>query len=303
MEKNKILIIIFIFINNSIAFCQKQSNKAIENDFIRLNQQHEFSNKAGSYKQILNANISTIAPGDEIIISHYITGYGMIDPYSVKIYSTTSASIFDEENSNITPNFGLQKSGFKFSNIGITVDLGGIIKIFGKKYTLFSDAKGDYFGKRSPTSIITEINIDHNNDGIILPVLNWTLKSKKQIKPGQYYITFIMTYFNGESWQNDKIELPIKVMNWHENNDILVKWSALIIAVLTLITLISAIKKDIFKLFTKKNKINPVSDSISKLNKSIEDLINQINLFEKKNTQKIPKIKRKHLKKRRKRKR
>ena len=43
-------------------------------------------NKTGVYKQVLNADQTTVSKGDYINIEHFISGYGLIDINTAKIF-------------------------------------------------------------------------------------------------------------------------------------------------------------------------------------------------------------------------
>ncbi|WP_418604122.1 hypothetical protein [Hwangdonia sp.] len=295
--------------SNAISLASKQLNK---NQIPKLIQEYKNSEKSGRYKQILNANISTISPGDTIIIKHYITGYGLIDPYSTKIISTVSADIIDESKSIILPGFGLQ-SKMKWHSGGVTVKLGGVFKYTenGGFHTFFSDFKGKREGSKSNygyTDLLIEKNYSIKNE--THSPLEWILITKNNINPGNYYFTFIFTYYNGESWQNDKVELPIKVMTWYERQESLIQkaaWVIVIITILGFLLSIPSIYEGWKNLLTKNSSNEEISNSILKLNKTIEEtnsqnkiLIKEMNSLKKKDTPNIKRKSTKALKKRKK---
>tara|TARA_R110002049_G_scaffold304273_3_gene499349 strand:- start:1351 stop:2253 length:903 start_codon:yes stop_codon:yes gene_type:complete len=227
-----------LFLITTLLTTNAQSNKMNYQNkpFPEIVQKGKNSEKPGAYSQILNANKTTLSAGESIIIQHYITGYGFIEPTTAKIVTTSSSNIFDETNSEVLSDFG--RNPHQFYNSGTTGGLGAILidQETGKEQTMFNDAS--FLTKKiGTTQIVLEQNAVKENNESISP-FKWVLKTKKEIKPGNYYLTFVLTYFNGNSWQNDKIELPIKIMTWYEKQASYIQITAWIIAVLTILSLI-----------------------------------------------------------------
>ncbi|QHD06567.1 hypothetical protein PspR76_12900 [Pseudomonas sp. R76] len=46
----------------------------------------------------------------------------------------------------------------------------------------------------------------------------YTLKTKKALSPGEHYIDFYLTYFNGEKWITSKERVSFKIRNFFERH-------------------------------------------------------------------------------------
>ncbi|QLG46825.1 hypothetical protein [Costertonia aggregata] len=245
-----------------ICFSLNTYSQTLDKDYSKIPypeiiQNGKNSNKPGIYSQILNANNTTISPGDVIIINHYITGYGRIDPETSKVLAIASASIFDEDSSEVKSTFGNNSN--PFSNNGTTgVLISTLVDEQDNEHTLFNDAEFLNPEKKAPSIVFEQNSISNNKE--IQPPYKWILKAKNELTPGDYYLTFILTYFNGENWKNDKVELPIKVMTWYERKESIVQVFAWVIVVITIISFLFSIP-----------------DFISNIKKLNRDKQNQVN--------------------------
>lgn len=64
----------------------------------------------------------------------------------------------------------------------------------------------------------------------------YELTTKKSIKPGDYSLQFILTYYNGETWKSDSQSVEFKVRNFLERNDVLIGVFALVASIIAIVT-------------------------------------------------------------------
>lgn len=196
------------------------------------------ADKPGSYQIATRAGKTTINAGDTLQFEQYITGYGNIRTAKIQAYISTAA--FDLETSHIlnslvktdtetgfTLNWGNQKD--KLTETGFTCLMAGVSAPGDDESTMIFDA--------SPTSneaiLMSERKIEH-------APFEYSLQTKKTVGPGDHYIDFYLTYFNGEKWTTSKERVSFRIRNIFERY-------AKTISVLALITSISGIVR--FALF------------------------------------------------------
>ncbi|QCX01532.1 hypothetical protein FGM00_15985 [Aggregatimonas sangjinii] len=121
------------------------------------------------------------------------------------------------------------------------------------------------------TVILSETTLGSSNEGEFVSPVSFKIKLKNDVEPGEYYYTFILTYFNGNLWQNDRVEIKFKVMPWYEEYSSLIQWLALLIAILTIITLVGPT----FKIFITLNKYF-IKKFASKISLEEEQKVNAI---------------------------
>ncbi|QCX40135.1 hypothetical protein FF125_17405 [Aureibaculum algae] len=226
----------------------------------------------GSYTQVLFSDHTNIRPGEKITIKHFISGYGNIDFNTAKMFFSPSSNFIDESKSFCSHGIrteivdkdgikGMTFGGFKRSKD--LVKSGAVLTLmssFGysdikEKVTLFSESI-NYM------TIFSEIQDENLN-----PPFLWEIQTKSNLKPGRYSLSFILTYFNGENWQNDTVIQDFKVLNLYERNETSIQ---IITFFFLLFTLISAFN-DVKGLFTTNtNNVKPKiieTEILSKENK------------------------------------
>lgn len=164
--------------------------------------------KPGAYNLATRAGKTTINPGEDLKIEQYITGYGHIT--QVKLVCYLSSDIFDSdfsyvnhsmkfnENTKLTT-WGNDRS--HFTDPGLTLTLYGSKEENWEESTMIIDAD------KETTRLITESK--HVN-----APLDYNFRTLRSITPGDHYIDFNLTYFNGEKWVISKEKIPFKVRNF-----------------------------------------------------------------------------------------
>ncbi len=190
------------------------------------------ANKAGSYRQLFRIGKPVIDPGETLEIEQYFSGYGIIGNSKVNFY--TSDDIYDPKKSTVYHSlgddnerglaFGVAKSGF--TKLGMSLDLSsGIMQPGWKRKTYFFD-----IGNTLAPQISTEMQLGDS------PPILYKLKTRKNIKPGNYSLEFNFTYFNGERWDCDKKNIEFKVRNFLERRSTLIGVLALIASIAVIIS-------------------------------------------------------------------
>ncbi|WP_298500498.1 hypothetical protein [uncultured Algibacter sp.] len=232
----------------------------------------------GSYKQIVNASKTTLSAGDSLKINYYISGYGFIDFTSAKLYYSSSANIIDIDKSYITVDFKIVDKLIYYGGLNMPLQNSGLIPLNGVLFTPkdgitttyfddFKKAENPYLKAKKDfrpnydqyiqehTIIFSEATLGRKNKEEFKSPISFKIKLKEGIPPGDYYYSFVLTYFNGESWENERVEIKLKIMNWYEEYSSLIQWLALLIALMSIITLINPTYKVLANGFKKAKKI------------------------------------------------
>lgn len=196
-----------------------------------------YYDKAGSYKQVFRVHTPVIDKGEKIKIEQFFSGYG-INHFS-KLVFFCSKDIFEQDSSLITYGYKeneIDKDGKKsfeyggekkeFDKIGMFFDLSGAIKLNDWKHpTMYFDVN-----QSNCRQISTEMVVNESP-------FKYELKTKKNIKPGLYYLEFNYTYFNGVKWETDNRVVEFKVRNFIERHDTLIGVIATIASILAILGL------------------------------------------------------------------
>jgi len=236
-------------------------------------------NYPGSFKQMINADKTTISSGDSIKISHYISGNGYIDFNTAKLTQTVSYKYFyDPKKSYVFHNLTASdlidsKSGIKIKCITFGAAKSNLI-LDGVNAIAFR-TKVNFIGNSSQklTSInmftrIKKMDEDSSIEGLIfsegktygslkgyketfIAPVEWHIKSNDSLKAGDYYFTFNFSYFNGLEWNTTIEKLEIHVMPWHEEYAGWLQFLAVIIGFATLFPIVKHHKPWFKKLYKK----------------------------------------------------
>nr|WP_293303492.1 hypothetical protein [Allomuricauda sp.] len=250
--------------------CQVKAQKndeTLNSVYTKLNQAAPTSQNPGSYSQVINASSTKLFPGDSFNIEHFITGYGQVDYRSVKLYYSFSAQIIDTINSKVTHSFKLSKDKSEFSwggieqtmyNSGYFILRGAITlkdtitgRAINQSYYDDFRSKDDIEKDRSFMAINTEVVIRGEDNKRSVPV-KFNAKLKDDVKPGDYLATFTLTYFNGREWTSDRVQTEIKVLNVFERNEVIIQWTAIFVAVMTIFSLVKPVLEFLKWVFSKK---------------------------------------------------
>lgn len=167
--------------------------------------------KVGHYEIGISLNKSILNRGDEVQGNLFFTGYGKIGLSKVAIYPS-SAGLFDSSSKFYTSfgkHNGLLKWGIDSFNIGSSSP-GWVMTLGGIQL----DSTHDYYWDRYPNDssdllIITEMILGK------APLLI-KLKLKNDVEPGEYKISFLYTYFDGQQWQGSTQTSEFKVNSFSE---------------------------------------------------------------------------------------
>lgn len=170
--------------------------------------------KPGSYQIATRAGKTTINPGDTLEFEQYITGYGQIRTAKIQAYISTDSidlkasyilnSLAVEEIDNrIEISWGSQKD--MLSDTGFTCLMAG--------YQEFGDDEStmvfDHNQKTKDPTLLCEKKVKH-------APFEYHLKTKSNLSPGEHYMDFYLTYYNGEKWVTSKERVTFKIRNIFE---------------------------------------------------------------------------------------
>lgn len=180
----------------------------------KLGQNYSNNECSGSYRTASRLHEAVINPGDTLCISQYITGYGESDALKIQVY--ISNQVFDSQHSHVLnglklvehegPNalfaWGATKTpitghNFKIMVRGVNLDKPG------KSSSTFDTLPGT-------TYIMSE-----EDAGGFAP-FEYVLKTQKNAKPGNHYLSFYLTYFDGEKWACQEEKASFKINNKFE---------------------------------------------------------------------------------------
>ncbi|MNY04387.1 hypothetical protein D3C86_1370620 [compost metagenome] len=187
------------------------------------------ADKPGAYNLATRVGKTVINPGDALKIEQYITGYGNIT--QVKLVCYLSSDIFDVDHTYVEYgmkpdsttgeiNWGKHKS--QLEDPGLTLGLVGFRKDGWAESTMILDVDG------ASNRVLTELKLEK-------APLDYNLKTLKTISPGDHYIDFYLTYFNGEKWCVTKEKTSFKVKNFFERHAKKISWLAVIATTLSII--------------------------------------------------------------------
>lgn len=241
LKKFSLVILLFIL---TFVSAQDYGNPADLN-MLPVKTDKNLAVEPGIFKQILNAQTTIINPGDSIKIDHYITGNGYINYEISKIYFVPSEELIDLKKSFILSSFDLdyfRKTGL-FTYGGSKHYLNSV-----KNYTLTPSSLMDYEigSNRYFHSFFSQYRATKNNifselvlgapGKPFLPPIRWEIITKKDIRPGDYQLNFVFTYFNGEKWMNDTSSVKIHIMPWYEKYASTIQVLGVVVIIFTLYT-------------------------------------------------------------------
>lgn len=172
--------------------------------------------KPGSYQLATRSGKTTINSGEILEFEQYLTGYGNIQTPKLQAYISTDAFELEssyirnslvrtELNGEFKLSWGNQKD--KLSDTGFTFLMQGISHREGDESTMLFDAMPM---SKNPI-LLSEQKLEH-------APFEYTLKTKKSLSPGEHYIDFYLTFFNGERWVTSKERVNFKIRNVFERH-------------------------------------------------------------------------------------
>lgn len=181
--------------------------------------------KEGKYHLVMRSTKTVVDPGESVLVQLYITGFGTIDYPKLVFYPSANVlskqsevSFGAELRDNGLAYFGSQKE--KFDQYGKTINLS-----FVNGHTLFL---------RNSKSISLQIMTEKNTNDVAPVQLDLRLSS--QARPGNYFIHFVLTYFNGEEWDSVSEKFTFTVRNSLQRHELLAWWLGIIAAAATVIS-------------------------------------------------------------------
>ncbi len=175
----------------------------------------ENGDKTGKYELVARIYDANIDPGDTVVVDIYITGYGRIANSKLALYPPVS--VLSDSGSAVSYGFDYREERVRWggrsaavSERGIMLPTAGTAAEPWPGYTHFFDVSDD------PTPrILTESS--QGDDGTAPYTLS--LQLSPQAKSGDYGITLVFTYFNGEAWQTSRVEPRFTIRNVFQRNE------------------------------------------------------------------------------------
>lgn len=194
--------------------------------------------KPGSYQLATRSGKATINPGEILAFEQYVTGYGNIQSPKLQGYISTDAFDLDESyilsslvsvntENGLILSWGNQKD--KLSETGFTFLMAGIAHAPGDETTMIFDARRS---SKLPI-LLSEQKVNH-------APFEYTLKTKNNLSPGEHYIDFYLTYFNGKKWITSKERVTFKIRNFFERHAKTISTLAIIASISGIIKFIAA---------------------------------------------------------------
>lgn len=214
------------------------------------------ADKKGAYDLVARINNAIINRGEYLTVEIFITGYGQIGNSKFVFYP--SIDIIDTSESTLTYGLKHEPSGTgtliswgekteNLDGVGVSVDLaGGWVK---SSWTT-NEATVYFDITASPTpQIMTEAT--HFE---IAPIV-LKLKIKKKAQPGNHFLHFGFTYFNGQEWSGSNQQVQFTIKNVFQKHEIPI---SILVFIATILTILAAIITVID--FAQKHKRNATSE-------------------------------------------
>lgn len=184
----------------------------------------------GAYRLLSRIAENTYNPGDTIKLEQFITGYGANSGFKIICYM--SDNLFDETQSKLfsglrpptadTPMLRWGAEEIPISNGGYSFTLSSM------QNELWDRPAQTFDTKDQLNYVITERNLSG-------APISYSLKLKKNVRPGMHYITSYMTFFNGHEWVCQEEKIPFKINNTFERYNTVIAALAAAALVVTII--------------------------------------------------------------------
>jgi hypothetical protein len=174
--------------------------------------------KIGKYELIPQISNAVLNRGDTIIIDMFVTGYGQISDGKIH-FSLPSSSIHGRIKSivyhglkpvmqeGIVSSLVWGSSRDEFDSAFALELNGGIKPDSWPETSLIFDAYSPPTGSHI---LVSERTLGDK------PPFRIEMSFSKKVRPGLYNVNCVLTYYNGESWQNSSFQLPLTVRNLFE---------------------------------------------------------------------------------------
>jgi hypothetical protein len=222
----------------------------------------EFYDKPGHYEMVALLDNTEINPGDTFNVSLFFSGYGEIG--SSKVYFKANKNIFLDTGCYISGGLSGDKNNHVFWTAvkdSISGFFGGVMPLGGLKMRNYPEWGGstsfiDLDTNSKSIHIFPENSIDQH------PPYYFHLSARDDIEAGPYVVTLVFTYFNGQEWAGQQIQLNFKVKNIIERNP---GWAwvigilAVLIAFIGIIPIVGELgKKFVHKIFRNKPSLTAI---------------------------------------------
>ena len=181
-----------------------------------------FSNEPGAYKIVAALSSDVVDPGEAIVISVYISGYG--NAKSAYFLYYPSSDFFEKEGSTIKYNprrlddgkiaFGGEESPLSENGAFLRLDS---IKISEAEPEIFIDDP-EVVGR-----VITETT--QLGDSIV----RLTIQVRQNARPGRHSISLLLKYYDGERWNVNKEVITFNVRTLFERNQTFIAFAGIVL--------------------------------------------------------------------------
>jgi hypothetical protein len=197
------------------------------------------ADKPGHYSFSTSLSNHIIDPGTAVELKIFITGYGAID--NCKIHVNFPDDIFDKDNSKLF--LGMK---YALENYDEAIDQGDLTISYGKEETSINDANliialenSGFVGENWHKKEITPFFDTSGGKTPVIATEHYSNKApiqcsfsiSQKAKPGTYNIYLVMTYYNGNEWKGDRIEIPLTITSIFQRNETLLAQLAIWLAI------------------------------------------------------------------------
>jgi len=238
------VIICFCFIILTIV-SYGQSNYGQIKKIPRIKQNYD---SPGYYDISVSQDKSELDPGESLKISLFFTGYGQINMSKIAVHS--SRLDFFDTSSYVMSDLKIE---------GNEMTWGAVKHNFGNGLWIINMGGIESRTEDSSYYLGSYVDVDsHPSDLAIMTESMWQnapitlyIKLKKNLEPGNYYINFYYTYYNGKTWAGSSRVVQVKVNNFIERHAVALTIVTVVIALLGLIPVIEILIKYYKTFFTK----------------------------------------------------
>lgn len=179
-----------------------------------------FSLKPGSYSLAILVSDPIVDPGGRLQIEVYISGYGVIQAAKVAFYP--SPNVFNIDKSTVWHSLKTYEDGkmgwgaeqTSLDPVGMVCCLSGGI-VFetntSQKATWFFDARPEE--ERENYQISTEVKHPKGKSPLFMD-----LRLHRKARSGQQSISFVFTYFDGDTWRSCTDKADFTVRSFYERH-------------------------------------------------------------------------------------
>ncbi len=204
-------------------------------------QAREYAGKPGSYSLVSRTSRANVDPGDALNVELFITGYGVIKGAKLLVYP--SPGIYDVSKSSLTAGCRIVDNRLIFGGQSWPMHPGCSFWIelesLGVKTHVWNAPNFFCDVKQNAHLILTETAFPWTPpEGEFHGPVSLSLKMSNNVKPGQYDVRFVLTYYDGESWVTSSEAAQFSVRTWYQRNETFCQIMAISAAVIALLALV-----------------------------------------------------------------